>query len=308
LWYSLASFIPLEYEVTIRLVRSNIPIVVGCFVTGAIARLLARPLPEDTITIIRQFGLCALAGSIFCYIFDIANQTTSVLEDKLNKPYRPIPAGLLTMDQAYRRWWVSWTLGPLILYSLCGEWAAIHLIGWELFITFFYVWPKYNHWFCRNFFAGYGAVFIYRIENAVVSAAIPEWHTNISPDLAIGLWFTLTIHLQEFHDIEGDRATGRRTLPVILTPKGCERLRLATASIMIGWSSLLSWWTWTNYQSSHSSTILWTAALQQCLACITAVQTMTSKSKEVDGAIYFGNYTITSFALVIHQVQMYFHE
>lgn len=56
---------------------------------------------------------------------------------------------------------------------------------------------------------------------------------NIWLDAAFALWLFATIHVQDFHDVEGDRQSGRRTLPIILSPSQITVLRRATALILV---------------------------------------------------------------------------
>ena len=56
----------------------------------------------------------------FAYVFDIANQVMGVLEDKLNKASRPIPAGLISYQQGQRRWIIAWLFFPAFAFLIGG--------------------------------------------------------------------------------------------------------------------------------------------------------------------------------------------
>lgn len=60
-------------------------------------------------------------------------------------------------------------------------------------------------------------------------------------DAMFALWLFGTIHVQGFHDIEGDRASGRRTLPIVLSPAGLVRLRQLTFLILTGMALSFVW-------------------------------------------------------------------
>ena len=49
----------------------------------------------------------------------------------------------------------------------------------------------------------------------------------------MGVWIFCTVHLQEFHDVEGDRKIGRKTLPIVLGKMGLVWLRGATAVFLV---------------------------------------------------------------------------
>jgi 4-hydroxybenzoate polyprenyltransferase len=220
-----------------------------------------------------------------------------VAEDTVNKPYRPIPAGLLSVKQARQRWWTSWTLGPVVLYALFGPWAAIHLVIWEAWTAFCYVWPKPNHWFFRNAFTAVGIITLLRILNAVICDFAPEWDMSIRPDLVLSVWITFTIHLQEFHDVEGDRRSKRRTLPVVLTSGAVVKLRLVTACILVGSSYLDLFWTWAYCNSGQRRGPWVTGFAHHMAAVVVAVRTVRSTSKDMDKTTYHCYYITAAFCV-----------
>jgi 4-hydroxybenzoate polyprenyltransferase len=52
--------------------------------------------------------------------------------------------------------------------------------------------------------------------------------------LVLSAWVMLTVHMQEFHDSEGDKKMNRQTLPVIVGPRWHGALRWATAFLVMG--------------------------------------------------------------------------
>jgi 4-hydroxybenzoate polyprenyltransferase len=188
----------------------------------------------------------SVAALTYGYVFDIANQTMALEEDAINKPYRPIPAGLLSVEGARLRWAFSWCLFPLALAVLSGPGAGALLILWEIWVTFCYVWPKPNHWFFRNAFTGVGQVMLLRLLNEVVRNIAPEVGMRLDLEIWDAAFNMATVHVQEFHDVDGDRRTGRKTLPLLLTTKGVIRLRQATATVLITGSCMFLAWGWSN--------------------------------------------------------------
>ncbi|KAL2223129.1 UbiA prenyltransferase family [Thermoascus aurantiacus ATCC 26904] len=303
---ALLAHIQREYVITWRLLESNKKATFGCFLMGLFARLFATPLSSTTF--MRLLLNSLIAAFIYAYTFDIANQATSVSEDAVSKPRRPIVAGLMGMDQAYRRWWISWALGPMAIYALFGKWAALHLVLWEAWTTFCYVWPKINHWFFRNAFSAVGIISLLRLLNAVVCDFAPEWDMDVKPDLAVSLWLMFTVHVQEFHDVDGDRTSSRRTLPLVLTPAGVKKLRMATACFLVSHGSLILLWTW-NYCSDpqHCGSMpFFTGLAHFAVASVMAFRTIRSTSKEMDEVTYFNHYHAAAFTLFIHLTQLFF--
>ncbi|KAB8203960.1 UbiA prenyltransferase family [Aspergillus parasiticus] len=173
-----------------------------------------------------SLSLCCLCNM---YCVDIPNQTTSVAEDRANKPNRPIPSRLLSLRGAYIHWAFSWTLSPVMTWIFVGAWAAFDFMWLEMWILFCYVYPKPSPWFFWNEFAAIANFAISRLVNICVYQGVPELSVGVGLDIIVLCWVMSTIHLQEFHDIQGDRISGRRTLPLVLGPVGRTRLRIATA-------------------------------------------------------------------------------
>ncbi|PVI01573.1 hypothetical protein DM02DRAFT_340732 [Periconia macrospinosa] len=166
-------------------------------------------------------------------IFDLANQRSAGAEDKLNKPWRPIPAGRMTESQM--RHWLLAAL-PLVL-------AFNHYVldtGVEGCVLAILTW-MYNdlgggdeNWIIRNgvIAAAFGVYNLGSMKVAASTAAGLTISTTtitattpsaplISPlgyawgALISGVILT-TMHVQDLKDVEGDRARGRKSAPIVL--------------------------------------------------------------------------------------------
>lgn len=162
-------------------------------------------------------------------IFDLANQRSAGAEDKLNKPWRPIPAGRMTETQM--RHWLLAAL-PLVLavnhfvLDTGIEGCALAILTW-----------MYNdlgggddNWLIRN--AVIAAAFgVYNLGSMKVAASTainltPSPPPTSSSQLISPLgyaWAALisaviltTMHVQDLKDVEGDRARGRKSAPIVL--------------------------------------------------------------------------------------------
>ncbi|KAJ7231319.1 UbiA prenyltransferase family [Mycena rebaudengoi] len=154
--------------------------------------------------------------------FCTGNQTSNADEDRLNKPYRPIPSGLMTV-QGTRI--LRWVLAPV---CLALSWSLdIFYPGLSLAVAFI----LYNdlgfgfHWLSKNLLnaMGYvswnaGAAKFMRAGRLVESEGL-QW---VAPYLSAILIAT-TVQIQDFRDEAGDREQGHLTLPV-LVPEFCRRL------------------------------------------------------------------------------------
>ncbi|KAF5370384.1 hypothetical protein D9758_006900 [Tetrapyrgos nigripes] len=167
---------------------------------------------------------------------NVSNQCRSKEEDKMNRPWRPVPAGRLTEAQAVQLRWAT--------AGICVAWSATY--GFDLvlttlgliFTTFMYdEMGLAGHVIGKNFcnIGGYttfeiGATKIigsYRDLDLVASLAV-----TIS-----GILIFTTIQAQDFPDVKGDTALGRITFPIYAP----EFSRQFTVLCMIAWSVFLSW-------------------------------------------------------------------
>ncbi|KAL5363841.1 UbiA prenyltransferase family-domain-containing protein [Aspergillus floccosus] len=300
-----ASYLCLYHEllITSRMLKSNAGASLAVWMVGVFARLIANPQPINTTLAIVIESL--FDAFIFAYVFDILNQITSVEEDALNKPHRPIPAGLLTMHGAGMRLVLSWLLSFPLIAAVTGREASHLLFLWQLWTLFCYVWPGFNHPFFRNAFAGVGTYMMYRWVDLIICNHIPN--TSIWPgfDALFAVWVSLTCQLQEFHDVDGDRKAGRRTLPVILSPDASLRLRRYTAIFMLYSAIVCFRWVDLGQYSGTTYAKLFVFAFLFLYICIViAIRVWVPRSKEYDEHTYKVYYILASclFSLYLRVV------
>ncbi|KAL4790450.1 hypothetical protein BDV19DRAFT_382293 [Aspergillus venezuelensis] len=183
----------------------------------------ATPDPEPVstsipITIITRLLRVILWNWLNLLIFNLVNQRhgPSILEDTINKPWRPIPSGQITAAQTTKLLFLSlpiilvctYTLGaaeePIILFTL--TWVYNNLGGGD------------SNFVIRNILLAV-AIGLYNL--ALLRIAL-----NCSlADLSSPAWKWLaitrtviatTIQMQDMKDQKGDTAKGRRTAPLVL--------------------------------------------------------------------------------------------
>ncbi|OGE55623.1 hypothetical protein PENARI_c004G10215 [Penicillium arizonense] len=295
---SLSRSLQHEWDVTFRLLRSNATGFLFIFIGGLLARAISTPLPmAETASLV----ITTIVVGVLCsYVFDIANQTTSPEEDYINKPYRPIPAGLININQARARWLLAWTIGPTFVYLLFGVWAMLHLLHWEFLICVCYVWPRWFSWFMRNFFGSFSYFILGRLLNQVLAKEAQYWNIGFLIDLSIFAWFMATMHIQEFYDLEGDRKTDRNTLPMLLSPRGLKALRAGTSLFIVVFSSGLSF---AGYRRVARDKLIAPAyILQQVSSCVLAYRIWASKSPEMDKITYHAYYYFSVLMILLSLV------
>jgi 4-hydroxybenzoate polyprenyltransferase len=228
----------------------------------------AAPVLGEALLYFVAFGLC----------FTIANQVTSIEEDRLNKPQRPLVRGLLSVQGAWVRWGV-WTLvllalgvhAQLLLPTLA--WIGVAIItalGWD------------RSWVVKN-----GCMLV-----GVVVQLASAWRfaAPLTPPLmrfigGVALAFAILVSVQDLRDIAGDRARGRSTVPMawgelplrrflvvgfLLVPAGMHLLlglllpvtfvRLGCEVLLAALSWLIAWRVWHRHHShaDHITYLLFT--------------------------------------------------
>ena len=151
-------------------------------------------------------------------IFDVANQRlpTSVIEDSVNKPWRPLPSGRLTLSQARRF---------LLLILPIGFFATMYLGGLEETVAMMVLTWMYNDlggadesYIVRNLINAFGFVCY---SSGATLVACGRGRSSFLPvtyqwlGIVGGIVFT-TLQMQDMADQEGDRARNRGTVPLVL--------------------------------------------------------------------------------------------
>lgn len=284
-----------EFDITVRLMQSNLMSFSFIFIGALLLRVIRSPmlLAESAAPTADM----VISGLLCNYIFDIANQASSPEEDYLNKPNRPIPAGLITVDQAKIRWMLTWTLGPLYMYFSFGGWATLHLLHFEMLIFSCYVWLRWYPWFMRNYFASIDYFITMRLLNQVLERHKLNWNSSFSIELILTIWFFGSVRIQEFYDIEGDRKSNRTTLPMLLSERGLKMLRAGTSMFIFVFSLGLSLIAF--YRMTCNTFALSLCALQQILSVVLAYRVLLSNSVRMDRTTYHVYYYPTALAILL---------
>lgn len=190
-----------------------------------------------------------LAGPLVCAMSQAANDWYDRHVDAINEPDRPIPSGRIPGTWGF---WiaVAWSVAALGVAALLGPWgvaAAVLAIA----MAWAYSAPplrfKANGWLgCLVCGLSYETL-PWLTGAAVMAGAAP------SPEiLAIALLYGLGAHgimvLNDFKALEGDRATGIASVPVMLGPERAARVACWTmalpqalvAGLLLAWSMPLA--------------------------------------------------------------------
>jgi len=165
--------------------------------------------------------------------FSLANQylPASIEEDSVNKPWRPIPSGRVSATSAARLRWII---------SLSGLVFSLYAGGQYEFILQIAAVYWYNDldgskgWFIRNILNAIGLTsWLFGCINVAGGTGLRYTKTELSSAGILILAVTTTMSIQDFRDLEGDRASGRRTLPILL---GETPARIVTSVLLLAWS------------------------------------------------------------------------
>ncbi|KAG2346492.1 hypothetical protein BDR05DRAFT_959404 [Suillus weaverae] len=163
---------------------------------------------------------------------DISNQMQNPEEDQKNKPYRPLPAGRITAQNAAD---VRWLLVPvcLIFSAMYGSKALACSACLEALSIWYNEFGGDKTGLSKNLLTAIAYAILELGATVVIGSNIDNVGARAVAFSSVV--FATTLHAQDFKDEEGDRLAGRRTL-VTLFPT------FARMSMMIGvplWSLYL---------------------------------------------------------------------
>ena len=186
----------------------------------------------------------ALAGPLVCATSQAANDWFDRHVDAINEPSRPIPSGRLPGRTGL---WIAcfWTALSVAVAAFLGPWAAgAAAVG--LLLAWLYSAPpvrlKRNGWWGNLACAACYEGLPWFTGAAIMADRLPP-----APVLAVAALYSVGAHgimtLNDFKSVAGDRATGIRSLPVILGVDRAARLAclvmaLPQAAVVL----LLLWW------------------------------------------------------------------
>jgi 4-hydroxybenzoate polyprenyltransferase len=183
-------------------------------------------------------------------VLDLSNQrhVESVVEDTLNKPWRPIPSGRLTEQHARQLLLASIPVTYVLSqYTLGGtfETVALFVLNW-----IYNDLDASGNWILRNVLNSVGITCIGAGARAVIAGGSTRTldHDGQVWLVVCAAVILTTIQAQDLYDQEGDSKRGRKTMPLVLGDTAARWLTagpvmLWSVAIPLYWSagSLLGW-------------------------------------------------------------------
>lgn len=165
---------------------------------------------------------------------NVSNQYKSAAEDRLNRPWRPIPAGRVTETQAAVLRWILFAC--CMVLSACYGWdvAAVSL---ALTATMY----GYDEMGLAHHWAGRSVANVAFYATFEIAATKIMGKSNILDDVARrAILFSVLVKLttnqfEDFADVAGDASVGRVTLPIQF-PKFA---RGFSSAVLVAWSAYL---------------------------------------------------------------------
>ncbi|KAH6714280.1 UbiA prenyltransferase family [Leptodontidium sp. 2 PMI_412] len=194
--------------------------------TAAYSGVLSTEPTPDFVHVLFSLLKSVLWTWMNLWIFNLSNQRlpNSVLEDSINKPWRAIPSGRLTSEEARR----------LLLISIPAVFLATLYLGGSKESLFLMVLT----WIYNDLGAAEEHFLIRHVNNALgfttfgagaAQVACGTLNTTTYYWLAIiATAITCTIQFQDMEDQEGDRMRLRRTLPIVLGDFQTRRINALT--------------------------------------------------------------------------------
>ncbi|RAL06170.1 UbiA family prenyltransferase [Aspergillus ibericus CBS 121593] len=193
--------------------------------------------PPSLDTLFARLPLIILFNWATVLIFDLANQrlTESILEDQLNKPWRPLPTRRISATQT-RRLLLGAIPTVLALNYTLGVWHETTPI---LLLTWLYNDLKGGDEIIRDgiIAIAYGLYNTGSLRIACGKESQPSEQGYVWIGMVSGVILT-TMQIQDLKDQAGDRARGRRTIPLVL---GEQWSRWLIGLLVVGWSGVCVW-------------------------------------------------------------------
>lgn len=196
--------------------NASITVLPGLLLTVSMWSVADRDFEHFPVTIIKSFLFFFFYG----YTFVLSNQLAGLEEDRLNKPHRPLVRGMVT--QSGMKWRLIFAATIFLSAGIwCGN--AEYAVLWML-VTFLHNqlhWSRF--WVFKSTTMFFGTVSMMAApakQVGVLDSTIWRWIIIISA------YNFFLIIIQDLRDVEGDKAVGRRTVPLII---GGMRTRVALA-------------------------------------------------------------------------------
>jgi 4-hydroxybenzoate polyprenyltransferase len=166
---------------------------------------------------------------------NVSNQYTGAEEDAINKPWRPIPAGRITLESAWRLR-VALPFICLAVSAPYGHLVMLASIGASASELWYDELGGAKFWATKNLCSAFAYSMAELGATLVASRSLVLDETAVKSLIFASIIFASTLHAADFPDVVGDKAQGRVTLPMLFP----EASRTSFAITVVGWSFYLA--------------------------------------------------------------------
>ncbi|KAF3769492.1 hypothetical protein M406DRAFT_335375 [Cryphonectria parasitica EP155] len=173
------------------------------------------------------------------FLFNLHNQrhASSIAEDAINKPWRPLPSGRLTSQQAT---WMMYCMYPVVFLVSLNAGGLVPCLVETTLCLWYNELGGSNNPFLKNVLNAFGFSCFFAGPLEVVTG-----HSIFSGDMKAATWLlilasaiTTMSHAQDFRDMVGDKAANRKTIPLLI---GDMNARVVLAVGVATWTAIACW-------------------------------------------------------------------
>ncbi|CAG8495698.1 2406_t:CDS:2, partial [Gigaspora rosea] len=192
----------------------------------------AHEFKSNDKTIIKALSLLRVIRHeiLIMYNVSISDWMTAIIpplfmaiveEDRINKPFRPIPSGLITIKDAKHRLVAISFIFPVMAYIIGGLQLLFLCFMWQAWVIFNEVFKLGKNAFYKNFFSAFGTwislVSCYYIIIGTNLRIFELLNSELNIfKLGICFFVMTTTQVQDLRDQKGDKFVGRKTLPLLI--------------------------------------------------------------------------------------------
>ncbi|KAJ8507732.1 hypothetical protein ONZ45_g9928 [Pleurotus djamor] len=227
------SFISNEFDIFTSLIWSDLNMT---FIPCSVLAIAATR--EASATFINVARFLPWITTFLCF-FNLSNQIVGVEEDRINKPWRPITSGKISLAGAKLR--LVTVLACFLSVTLAIGRPTQEAMVWLLTTAFLSLTPLGHHWIGKNNIGMTLATWALQSGSYQTVATPPtqmKWFFMV-----IAVWAGCVANIQDLRDVKGDMAIGRKMLPIVF---GEKRTRWIISAIflpiaIIGTHAILSY-------------------------------------------------------------------
>ena len=225
-----------------------LPPLVGYITAGYIAYHARPPVGVPLQTVCVKVLIGALAAACLNAASNALNQIYDLDIDRINKPDRPIPSGRLSMREAWIFTVTFYVLTLILAYCVNLEFFGIVVI--TAFLTYAYSGPPFRtkrNGILANLTIAIPRGCLLKVAGWSAVATILDWEPWWIGSI-FGLYVLGAATTKDYSDMEGDRAHGCKTLPIVY---GVEKSAWIISPFFVAPFLLLSWLAYKGHLSGN---------------------------------------------------------